>query len=119
MPHVIEIQLIGYISRAASLLALDRARDIVESSSIDTMVWDLTRHTGNDPGNLAHAVRWMRSHGNTIKTSLVISSNPVVAGFVRVSRVLLPGRAQTVYAHREDALAELASLAYKRRRPAA
>jgi hypothetical protein len=120
MPRVVEIQMIGYISRAASALALERVESIMKSSpDTEAMLWDLTRNTGSDPGNLALAVRWMREHGTKIRTSAVVSSSSVISGFVRVARVLLPDRESEVFSHREDALAYLSASSQKRRGRAA
>lgn len=57
----------------------------------------------------------MRERGRGIRTTVVVSNSAVVAGFVRVAKVLLPDREGEVFPHREDALAYLAACAQKRR----
>jgi hypothetical protein len=103
---VLELLTRGHISRANSLAMFEHGAALLRGHpEVRSVLFDLSKHEGHDPGNVAHAVRWFRTEGARIKRAAIVTRNPAYAALIHVARVMLPRLETAVFASREDALA--------------
>lgn len=104
--HILEFIYCGYISRAMCERSFERAEALLaEHPAVDSVIFNVLDSLGHDPGNSALGIRWVATHKDLFRRSVLLTRSHTIAALSNVSKVLLPWLDTRVATERAEALA--------------
>lgn len=109
---VLELQTRKHVSRANAMGMFERAGVALhEHPEVRAILFEAGEHAGQDPGNLAMAIRWFQEHGAQLTRAGLVTRSHALATMSNIGRVMLPRLDVAVFSSRDEALTWCAAAA--------